>query len=142
MNTESESDYQAIQQLLTRYCYAVDDRDWKTFRQLFTAQALLDYSAFGGPAGGVNEIATFLENSVSGLASSQHTISTMLLDLEGDKAKARTAGLVMLVNTPERGESQVSFIGLWYHDSLVKTPDGWRIAERVQKYGWVHNRPV
>jgi len=139
MSSDSTTDHLAIQQLLTRYCYAVDDRDWKHFRELFTADAKLDYSAFGGPAGNVEEIAMFLENIVSGLGSSQHTISTTLVELEGSRATTRTAGQVMLVNVEGNGETRVSFIGLWYHDVMVKTPGGWRIAERAQKYGWVHN---
>jgi len=134
----SEADYQAIQQLLARYCHAVDERDWRSFRALFSTHAVLDYRAFGGPIGGVDEIATFLENIVSGLAGSQHTISTMQLDLEENRARARTAGLVTLVNSAGEDESRISWVGLWYHDRLVKTPDGWRIAERVQKYGWMH----
>lgn len=38
-----------IEQLLTVYAAAVDARDWERFREVFTNDVVLDYSAFGGP---------------------------------------------------------------------------------------------
>ena len=36
---------------------------------------------------------------------------------------------------------QVFYCGLWYVDELVRTPDGWRINERVEEKSYVHNMP-
>lgn len=130
-----------LQDVLTRYCYAVDDRDWPAFRRLFTDDAELDYSAFGGPKGGVGQLVDFLSGVLSGVAKSQHTISTTLLEGDGDRIAARTAAQVMMVSGHSPQAAHVSFTGLWYHDTLVKTATGWRIAARTQIFGWVHNNP-
>lgn len=37
------------------------------------------------------------------------------------------------------GLKQVFFIGLWYHDWLVRTVRGWRIRERVERFSYAHN---
>lgn len=141
MSPEEISDRMEIQQLLTRYCHAVDAQDWAEFARLFSADAVLDYRAFGGPCCGVAEMAGFLGNILRTLAGSQHTISTSLIAFDGATASGRTAAQVMMINATADGGRHVSFIGLWYRDSLRKTPDGWRIAARTQEYGWVHNIP-
>ena len=37
--------------------------------------------------------------------------------------------------------SQVMFLGLWYADKLIRTSEGWRMTERVEESGYVHNVP-
>ena len=32
--------------------------------------------------------------------------------------------------------------GLWYHDKYVRTPKGWRIAERVEEKTFVKDMPA
>jgi len=36
----------------------------------------------------------------------------------------------------------VFFIGLWYRDRLVRTSDGWRIADRYEEMAYSHNVPA
>jgi hypothetical protein len=33
------------------------------------------------------------------------------------------------------------FVGVWYHDKLVRTAAGWRIKERVEELCYFHNEP-
>jgi hypothetical protein len=136
MNLQTLSDRMAIQDLLAAYCHAVDARDWVAFTGLFTADAKLDFSAFGGPVCGVLAMTEFLEGVLRGLHPGQHTISTARVEIDGDHARARTAALVM-VGSPRDEAPGVTQVGLWYRDSLMRTPSGWRIDSRVQEYGWV-----
>lgn len=141
MSPQEIADRFEIQELLTRYCYAIDDRDWAAFAQLFTADAMLDFTAFGGPRADVPGLVAFMSAMLAGAAGCQHTISTSLLRFErADSVRARTAGLVPISFAAAAGE-HVAFSGLWYHDHLVRTPDGWRFRERVQVRGWTHNLP-
>ena len=39
------------------------------------------------------------------------------------------------------GETHVFYCGLWYVDKFVRTPDGWRIKERVEEKSYMHNVP-
>lgn len=38
-------------------------------------------------------------------------------------------------------ENNPTLFGLWYRDILVRAPQGWRLQERVQEFGWIHNAP-
>lgn len=142
MSPQEIADRFDIQELLTRYCYAIDDRDWQAFAQLFTADAELDFTAFGGPRADVPGLVAFMSQMLAAAAGCQHTISTSLLKFEGaDDVRARTAGLVPIAFAGADGTVQVSFSGLWYHDHIVRTPAGWRFRERVQVRSWTHNMP-
>ena len=55
------SDRIEIQELLVRYSHAVDSRDWDMYENVFTPDAFIDYTCFGGPAGDPKEIRAFLE---------------------------------------------------------------------------------
>jgi hypothetical protein len=39
------------------------------------------------------------------------------------------------------GTTQMMFLGLFYLDKHVRTPNGWRIAERVEKECYQYNVP-
>ena len=97
MTPQETIDRLEIQDLLTRYCHAVDRHDWHEFERLFAANATLDYTAFGGPAGSRAEISAYLEQVTSAIRGTQHTISTSLLIVDGDAATARTAGQAMMI---------------------------------------------
>ncbi|MNO99742.1 hypothetical protein D3C76_915210 [compost metagenome] len=120
----------------------MDRQDWTTFERLFTENAVLDYSAFGGPCCAARDMASYLDNSISQMRGTQHTISTSMLDVEGNTATAHTAAQVMMISGKDDGTSHVLFIGLWYRDTLVKRPDGWRIQTRSQEQSWIHNMPL
>jgi len=130
------SDKIEIQELLARYCHALDEKDWPSFRAVFSDDALLDFSAFGGPRGGVDDLVAFLEPILEGLASSQHTVSTIKIDLDGDAANARSAAIVPMTTVAADGIESTFISGLWYEDRLFRTNDGWRIKSRKQVRSW------
>lgn len=131
----------AIQDLLVRYCFALDDRDWSAFSALFHPDAELDFSAFGGPVGSVETLLQFLKPIAAQLPRWQHTISTSLLEPQGEQVRARTAAQVMMVAESETGTEQVSFNGLWYHDELVRYRGRWVFWRRRQQFAWRHPSP-
>jgi len=55
------SDRIEINDLLIRYCSAVDQRDWDAFDDIFTEDCLIDYTAMGGKRGGLAETKAFLK---------------------------------------------------------------------------------
>lgn len=136
MNLQQLSDRVEIQELLARYCHAIDENNWTTFAELFIDDAECDYTQFGGPRCDKRGLIEFLSGFVSSIAGSQHTISTMAIDLAADTAKVRTAAQVMLIMPDENGVNQINVSGLWYHDTVVKTAQGWRIKQRTLKYAW------
>jgi ketosteroid isomerase-like protein len=142
LSIEELSDRIEIEQLMARYCHALDNRDWETLRQVFTEDAIHDDSVAGGFRGGVEEKIRFLKRALDKVQIIQHNVSTILLDLHSDMAYARSACQCPVVVDTGNGRTQVFFQGLWYHDTLVRTPDGWRFAERVERSYFVHNLPA
>ena len=136
MRLEELSDRAEISELLARYCHSLDEKDWPAFRTIFTDDALVDFTAFGGPQGSVAELEAFLIPVLDGLARSQHTVSTIKVDLDGDLARARSAAIVPMTTINAEGVESTFISGLWYEDHLTRTRDGWRIQSRKQVRGW------
>jgi hypothetical protein len=49
------SDWLEIEDVLVRYCYAVHDRDWNAYRDVFANDAVIDDTVTGGVQSGVEE---------------------------------------------------------------------------------------
>jgi hypothetical protein len=130
-----------IQDLLARYCHALDRQDWTAFRKLFAENAQLDFTAFGGPTGDVEALIAFLQPILAGLASSHHAISTITIELApaGRSAKVRSAAQVAMTMALADASEHTSFSGLWYEDVLERTAEGWRIRTRTQVKAWTFN---
>jgi hypothetical protein len=142
LSTKEISDRIEIEDLMVRYCYAIDDRDWDTYRKLFTPDAILDDTVTGGIRSGVEEHVAYLTRALSKIKISQHAISTILFEIDGDNAKARSHCSCPMVVDIGDGKTHVFFQGLWYRDKLVRTNGGWRFSERIEEGYWTHNLPA
>jgi hypothetical protein len=104
--------------------------------EVFTPDATLDFTATGGIAGGLAEVKTWLSSVLPHFGGHQHLVATTSVALAADTATART-----ICHNPmwftDPAQPPV-FVGLWYFDSLVRTPEGWRIGSRVQRKGYLH----
>lgn len=140
MALQEMSDRLEIQELLNRYSHAVDDRDWDALDDIFTPDAQIDYTEVGGAKGSLTEIKTYLAHALDKFKSTQHLSATTKLDLDGDQAKARTILFNPMV-IDHGGREHVFFVGVWYRDTLARTPKGWRITSRYEEKTYFHNFP-
>ena len=138
LTAEQMSDRLEIQDLFTRYCFAIDDRDWEALDDLFTPDAKIDYTATGGSAGSVSEMKQWLDGALGPCAMSQHMVALPNLTFSGDTATSRMILFNPMMMEDGEGKQSTFFCGVWYHDKLVRTADGWRIAERSQKLAYMH----
>jgi ketosteroid isomerase-like protein len=134
------SDRIEIQDLISRYAHAIDDSDWDALDRVFTPDAVIDYTELGGAKGTLQETKGYLAAAMPAFTGFQHLSTTTRLDLDGDRATARTILFNPMVMQHE-GEERVFFIGLWYRDQLVRTPEGWRIQHRREEKSWSFNAP-
>ncbi|MHA6764236.1 nuclear transport factor 2 family protein [Streptacidiphilus sp. PAMC 29251] len=132
LSLQEMSDRIEIQDLLVRYAHAVDTREWKLFAELFTDDAVVDYTAFGGPRGTVEEVTAFLASVLPMFSATQHLIANSAVVLDGDRATARTMCQNPMALPGEEGQAGLLLCGLWYVDELVRTPDGWKLRERSE----------
>jgi hypothetical protein len=136
------SDRLEIQDLQTAYSTAIDTRDWDALDRVFTQDAFIDYSAFGGSTGGLAHTKEFLAKAMPMFAGFQHMVATSQVKLSGNRATGKTICWNPMVLKRGSGEPHVFFCGLWYHDEYLRTLDGWRITRRVEEKCFTHNMPL
>jgi len=129
-----------IQDLLTDYCMAIDGRNWDALDEIFTDDAIIDYTEAGGAKGDLLSTKAYLDKALSKFPTYQHLIGLPQIKLDGDQATARTI-LFNPMKVEMDGRSQVFFVGLWYCDDLVRTEQGWRISHRREELSYFHNLP-
>jgi hypothetical protein len=137
LSLQALSDRIEIDDLLTRYATGVDRRDWDLWESCFTPDARIDYSAFGGIAGGVKEVRDWLEKTLAIFPMSQHMVINREVAIEGDTARCRS-GFYNPMSLPAKpGEPQRFWIdGGYYVDELVRTPAGWKIRSRSEEFSY------
>jgi len=122
-----------IQHLIGRYADLIDGQSFDELDELFTDDARIDFTTFGGPNGSLGEIKEFLAASLPFFARTQHMMGLPHITIDGDRAHARTSCNNPMLSTGRDGTTSVWLIGLWYVDELTRTPAGWRFAARVQE---------
>ncbi len=137
MDRQALEDRIAAEDLLTRYATAVDRRDWEQYRSIFTTDAEIDYTSAGGIAGTVDEIVEFLSTSLEMFEMTQHLVSNIDLEVNGDSAT-----VTAMFNNPMRlPGGDTWFTGGWYHHDLVRTPNGWRSRRLREESAWFDRAP-
>jgi hypothetical protein len=134
-----------IQDVLALYARGQDDHqgqaggildDWN---RVFTLDAMVDYTEAGPPFGifSHTELAAVMRgvDETPGLMSSsfhnwQHMQGLPTVEILGDTAKARTDLLATHVGRTHAATPWHLFDAAIFHDDLVRTKQGWRIAYR------------
>jgi len=144
LSQQEISDRLELQDLLAAYSHALDGRDWDAFDDIFTADAIVDYTVMGGPRfeADIPAVKAYLEETMKLMVSYQHLVGTSRFRIDGDEADVRTYCFnPMVLNLGADRDPLVFFVGLWYRDRCVRTADGWRIGERVEELSYFHNFP-
>ena len=117
MELHQIADRIAISDFLTAYSRAVDTKDWALFRSLFTEDAEIDYTSSGGIAGGVEEVATWMESTMAMFSTTQHIIANETVAIDGD-----TASVQAVLFNPMVFEARHALLHLWcgYDHDLVR----------------------
>ena len=138
---EEISDRLEIQDLMVAYSHAIDFKNFDELDDVFTPDAFIDYTVFGGPKGPYPEVKQFLKDQMPMFSSYYHMISTSKIELHGDTATGVTVCHNPMVLSGKDGAETVFVCGLWYHDKFVRIADGWRIKERIEEKTYVKDMP-
>jgi len=122
------ADWVSIRELTARYNRSVDDGDVEAFAAVFTDDGVLE--VLGGPGGprrrvGRAEIGSIAANA--GPRELVHVTTDAIVEVDGDEA-TQLCTLLLCRRAPAKGV--VVFTTGRYTDRLVRTPEGWRFAER------------
>jgi hypothetical protein len=141
LSLEEISDRLEIQDLLVAYSHAVDFKNFDELDDVFTPDAFIDYTVFGGPKGPYPEIKVFLQDTMPMFKSYFHLIATSKVTIDGDTGTGVTICHNPMVLPLPDGAEHIFVCGLWYRDKYVRTPAGWRISERIEEKTYVENMP-
>jgi 3-phenylpropionate/cinnamic acid dioxygenase small subunit len=136
MDVQTVHDKLEIHELLARYARGVDNRDWELYRSVFTDDAHIDYTSAGGIAGGRDEVAAWMARVFPSIPWSQHYITNIEIELDGDTAEVRA----MFYNPMQLpGMDAPSSCGGFYHHDLTRTADGWKSRRLLEESRWFLN---
>lgn len=136
------SDRLEIQDLLTRYCTAIDSKQYDMLDTVFTPDAVIDYTSAGGIRGDLPQIKAWLESALGQFPMTQHYVTNFNVTVGADSAKSRCMFYnPMGLPHPEGKEApELLFFGGYYNDKLTRTSEGWRISERIEESTWMYGQ--
>jgi ketosteroid isomerase-like protein len=132
MSTHSWENELQIRIAVQNYAHAIDAMNWSALADVFTSDATAQYHQHPLIIGN-QAIADFLHERVGDTAWHQHFISTTHVTLNGDTAHADSAFIAHTTRHSAQGKIRMTLGS--YHDRLVKTSTGWKIAHRDQVTG-------
>jgi len=125
-------DKDQIVDLVHHYSYYVDHRLYDEVVQLFTEDCVVDYGPGVPPVRSRVGLRQMFGHPGAGFAATSHHNSNVLVTFEDDDhASVRTS----VYAWHRRADGGTPRLWGYYHDSMVRLPEGWRIAER-QLWTW------
>jgi hypothetical protein len=140
--TRELADRAAVADTVTRMAWYLDRRDWDAMTGLFTDLVYTDYTSLWGGTTHEASVDDLLSTdrqgswrrTIGGLDATQHLITNILVDLDGDEARA-TANVVGHHRLANPHGSPLWTIGGTYDFRLVRT-DSWRIRAITMTITW------
>ena len=127
-------DERAINRLVLDYAEAVDRLDEALLRKVFAADAVLE-----GPGWrftGIEEICSILPIMKDSFVSSWHATHQQTIQMDGNRASGETYCAGRHLQKGAYAENQVLTMIIRYHDTFMRTTEGWRIATRKELVDW------
>ena len=131
----SYEDEAAIRSRMYLYGFAVDSLRWELFDQVFHAQDLYVRHGDRDPWTDLESLKRDFDTYHKVLTSTQHSITNVICEIDGDRAKSISYGNWRLVRLGAEGGDTWMGQG-WYEDELVRTSAGWRIQRRQSRQVW------
>jgi len=119
----------AVRSLVAAYTDAVNRRDAEGMAAVFIADGVIEKPGFGDPVRGVEKILKRYRRLQRERDFLCQLINSGIVEVDGDKATARW--WFTELKKPVGSDDWLYLIGV-YQDESVRTPEGWRLARRVQ----------
>jgi hypothetical protein len=124
-----------IADLLGRYAYCIDTRDWTGLRACFAAEVEIDLEGIGGLRG--DQWVEAVAAAFVGQPASQHLKLPVAYEFDGEDAATVVSLLQGKHWRPEGGaEGPLQTVVGYYRERLVRTAEGWRIASFAEQVLW------
>jgi ketosteroid isomerase-like protein len=134
----SADDHIAIERLMYLYASCADRKDYAGFANVFCEDAAFDYSGrIVSSLPAIQEMMLALEK----YSCTLHQVHNTLYEVDGDKAEGETYCIASHLQEKDGRQMKID-MGIIYRDRLLRTPGGWRIANRHFGLQWSQTAPV
>lgn len=130
MTPEQTADHLEIAQVVQRYFRSMDTYDFDLLDDVFVPGAVMRYEALDGIETTYPAMVEQFRQFNRHFSFMQHAGNQLLIELDGDSARASSTLRALHVQTTHEGDENEWVVYGLYRDRLVRTPAGWRIAER------------
>lgn len=127
-------DREAIKEVIYRYCRAVDRLDMKMLRSVYHDDATQRHPDFYGSP---DDFVKYVEHNLKALWRSQHSISNLSIELDGDKAYVECYARALHlghIDPPPDSHFPAGWVNVGYYryiDILQKREGVWKILDRT-----------
>jgi hypothetical protein len=125
--------HRQIADVIYRYARGIDRLDFDLVRACYHPDAYDDHGAF---AGTVEDFITAAKTFLLRWTATQHFMGNMLIEIEGDVARAETYAVAYHRREDAEGNGKDDIMGIRYVDRFEKRQGEWRIAYRVVATEW------
>ena len=118
-----------IGDLIRKYSYGTDDRDFDLLKSIFADEFLCDY----GPLGTFDSweaFQAFAQATLWAFPMTQHVTVNEWIQIDGDRATVTFYGRNAL-QMPKPDGVKLVRTGARYHQELARTADGWKVTKHV-----------
>lgn len=137
------SDRLELQDLIYAYATAIDTRDFAELNNVFSPDAHIDASAFGGPIGDLEALLTWINAATPSIRGTHHMMANHQFVINGDRATGRVMGYNPMDVPAKDGTSRdVIVCGLFYLDEYARVSGNWRIASRIMEKTYIFRVPL
>jgi hypothetical protein len=119
-------DFVEIQQLLARYCHVVDGKEWDRLPLIFTGDAAVTVADVYPRTAGLDAVRRLYSVTMRHPLA-HHSTCVTVVDESDEMAQLASKWVTVRAD----GTTGTGV----YEDVVVRTPEGWRIKERVARPG-------
>lgn len=131
-------DRMLIQDRIYLYCELVDTKNFDLITQLFTEDALIDYTTCGSIKGSPRELVASLKKSFTVFSASQHIVTNLLIKINDDGTAQSSHYLYNPMSWKnKKGVTSTMLFGSRYEGEWIKDTDGeWKLTrfEQIKNY--------
>lgn len=138
MDLKTLSDRAELSELIHRYAFGIDTRDWKLFRSIFADQLHMDFSSYSGSPGADmtgDDWVAGCRRMLPGFDATQHVLSNFMFDLRGDEATVTVYMQAEHFIANADGDGSHTLGGYYVHQCR-RGSDGWKIHATTLNVTW------
>ena len=136
------TDRYLIQEVLQRYFFAMDVRDYAALATCFSDDIAFTFNTDRERhVDGRGALVDMIRRGGDGVVTTTHTLSNCRIEVSGDRATSITNAVAHVMQVAD-GAATILTRGLRYDDELVKAGGRWMIARRRHQPTWQHDMPA